>query len=190
LHADVRVLTATNKTLAAEVRAGRFREDLYYRLNVITVRLPALRERVQDIPLLVAHFIRKYAEQNNKAVQSIQKSALEQLQAYRWPGNVRELENVIERAVVLTQESTISDNDLSLEALQLDQPSHVEEGLFLPIPSTLADIEREAIVQTLEYCEGNRQATSRQLAIAPATLYRKLKEYQIASRESEGGVPN
>ncbi|MDH3604566.1 MAG: sigma-54 dependent transcriptional regulator, partial [Candidatus Tectomicrobia bacterium] len=107
LHADVRVLTATNKTLAEEVRAGRFREDLYYRLNVITVRLPALRERVQDIPLLVAHFIRKYTEQNHKAVQSIQKSALEQLQAYRWPGNVRELENVIERAVVLTQESTI-----------------------------------------------------------------------------------
>jgi DNA-binding NtrC family response regulator len=190
LHADVRVLTATNKTLAAEVRAGRFREDLYYRLNVITVRLPALRERVQDIPLLVAHFIHKYAEQNHKPVQSIQKSALEQLQAYRWPGNVRELENVIERAVVLTQEPTLRDSDLSLEELHLDQPSHIEEGMFLPLPSTLADIEREAIMQTLEYCEGNRQATSRQLAIAPATLYRKLKEYQIVSRELEENVPN
>lgn len=183
LHTDVRVLTATNKTLAQEVRAGRFREDLYYRLNVITVRLPALRERVQDISLLVAHFIGKYAEQNGKVVTSIQKAALEQLQAYRWPGNVRELENVIERAVVLTQQTTIGPDDLSLEDVHLHRPTSGEGGLMLPLPSTLAEIEREAIVQTLEHCRGNRQATSRQLAIAPATLYRKLKEYEILAQE-------
>jgi DNA-binding NtrC family response regulator len=179
LKVDVRVITATNKNLAEEVRAKRFREDLYYRLNVITVQLPALRERPQDIPLLVSHFIQKYAKQNRKQVKSIQQEALQQLQAYHWPGNVRELENVIERAVVLTLGSTISTADLSLDDLHVAPPPQREDYLILPRQVTLAEIEREAIIRTLEYQRGNRQATSRQLAISPATLYRKLKEYQI-----------
>jgi DNA-binding NtrC family response regulator len=179
LTVDVRVLTATNKELAEEVRSKRFREDLYYRLNVITLRLPPLRERSQDIPLLVSHFMRKYAKQNQKKVSSIQKEALQQLQNYDWPGNVRELENVIERAVVLTQESTISTADLSLGELHIRRPADSEDYLMLPTPATLADVEREAILQTLERCGGNRQETSRRLEIAPATLYRKLKEYRI-----------
>jgi two-component system, NtrC family, response regulator HydG len=179
LKVDVRVLTATNKDLTEEVRTKRFREDLYYRLNVITLRLPPLRERAQDIPLLVSYFIQKYAKQNQKPVHSIQKEALQQLQNYEWPGNVRELENVIERAVVLTQENVIGTADLSLGELNLRRSPDAEDYFMIPTPATLADIEREAIIQTLERCGGNRQETSRRLEIAPATLYRKLKEYHI-----------
>jgi DNA-binding NtrC family response regulator len=180
IKVDVRVITATNKNLAEEVRAKRFREDLYYRLNVITVQLPPLRARPQDIPLLVSHFIQKYARQNRKQVTSIQQEALQQLQNYHWPGNVRELENVIERAVVLTSGDTISKEDLSLDDLHVPSPPEREDYLILPRQVTLAEIEREAILRTLEHHNGNRQATSRHLAISPATLYRKLKEYQIA----------
>jgi DNA-binding NtrC family response regulator len=172
LRTDVRVVAATNKDLMQEVEAGRFRLDLYYRLNVITLQLPALRERREDIPLLVAHFLRKYAEQNNKEVSGIEQQALQYLQHYDWPGNVRELENVIERAVVLANEL----------------PGHFQEKEFLPTPTdhfvlplnaTLADIEREAIAQALQHSAGNRQATARSLNIGVATLYRKLKEYQL-----------
>jgi two-component system, NtrC family, response regulator HydG len=179
LKVDVRVLTATNKDLTEEVRAKRFREDLYYRLNVITLRLPPLRERAQDIPLLVSYFIQKYAKQNQKPVHSIQKEALQQLQNYEWPGNVRELENAIERAVVLTQENAIGTADLSLGELNLRRSPDADDYFMIPTPATLADIEREVIIQTLERCGGNRQETSRRLEIAPATLYRKLKEYHI-----------
>ena len=180
IQVDVRVITATNKDLTEEVMAKRFREDLYYRLNVITIALPPLRERREDIPLLVAHFIRKYNEQNQKDIAGIQHDALQCLQAHNWPGNIRELENVIERAVVLASGKTITQDDLNLEELR-EQPVPGAGGHFvLPLESTLGDIEREAIVQALQHCEGNRLATSRQLAIAPATLYRKLKEYQIA----------
>jgi two-component system, NtrC family, response regulator HydG len=179
LRVDVRVVAATNKDLMQEVEAGRFRLDLYYRLNVITLQLPALRERREDIPLLVANFLRKYAEQNNKEVSGIQQQALHCLQHYDWPGNVRELENVIERAVVLAKEPTIGTAEL---------PGHFQEKEFLPTPSdhfvlplnaTLADIEREAIAQALQHSAGNRQATARSLNIGVATLYRKLKEYQL-----------
>jgi DNA-binding NtrC family response regulator len=180
IQVDVRVITATNKDLTEEVMAKRFREDLYYRLNVITIALPPLRERREDIPLLVAHFIRKYNEQNQKDIAGIQHDALQCLQAHNWPGNIRELENVIERAVVLASGKTITQDDLNIEELR-EQPVPSTGGHFvLPLESTLGDIEREAIVQALQHCEGNRLATSRQLAIAPATLYRKLKEYQIA----------
>jgi DNA-binding NtrC family response regulator len=179
IQTDVRVVAATNKDLMQEVEAGRFRLDLYYRLNVITLQLPALRERREDIPLLVAHFLRKYAEQNSKEMNGIQQQALQYLQSYEWPGNVRELENVIERAVVLAKEPIIGIAEL---------PGHFQEKELLPAPTdhfvlplsaTLADIEREAIAQALQHSAGNRQATARSLNIGVATLYRKLKEYQL-----------
>ena len=179
IRTDVRVVAATNQDLMQEVEAGRFRLDLYYRLNVITLQLPALRQRREDIPLLVVHFLRKYAEQNNKEVSGIQQQALQYLQHYEWPGNVRELENVIERAVVLAKEPIIGLAEL---------PGHFQEKEFLPAPTdhfvlplnaTLADIEREAIAQALQHSAGNRQATARSLNIGVATLYRKLKEYQL-----------
>jgi len=179
LRVNVRVVAATNKELAKEVASERFRQDLYYRLNVITIHLPPLRERLQDIPLLAAHFLQKYARENHKEITAIQQEAIEHLMRYDWPGNVRELENVIERAVVLTRDSTITLADLYLEEQPEKAPLNTNEYFVLPAKSTLAQIEREAIIQALRHTEGNREATARLLNIGPATLYRKFKEYQI-----------
>ena len=179
LQANVRVVAATNKNLLQEVTAQRFRHDLYYRLNVISIRLPSLSERRQDIPLLVAYFLRKYAHENAKQVTGIQPDALQRLQAYAWPGNVRELENVIERAVVLTHGPTITLADLSLD--ELPEPAGVATGahFLLPVSATMSQVERETIAQALRHNGGNRQAVARQLAIGVSTLYRKLKEYGL-----------
>ena len=179
LQVDVRVVAATNKDLMQEVEAGRFRLDLYYRLNVISLRLPALRERREDIPLLVAHFLRKYAAQNNKQVSGIQQQALQFLQLADWPGNVRELENVIERAVVLAKEPIISISELPANFQEKELAPMPNDHFALPSNATLADIEREAIAQALQHSGGNRQATARSLNIGLATLYRKLKEYRL-----------
>lgn len=181
VQVDVRIVAATNKDLAQEVAAHRFREDLYYRINVIAISLPPLRKRADDIPLLVHHFLRKYNHQNQKAITAIQQQALQRLQAYHWPGNVRELENVIERAVVLAQGSTIGIAELPPH-LQDQEPVIVPDAHFvLPVHTTLAEIEREAIVQALRHSGGNRQAAARRLDIGAATLYRKLKDYHIPS---------
>jgi DNA-binding NtrC family response regulator len=179
VQVDVRVVAATNKDLAAEVRAERFRHDLYYRLNVITLSLPPLRERRQDIPLLAMHFLRKYAQENRKAVTAIQPEALHCLQSYDWPGNVRELENVMERAVVLAREAAIGVADLHLEALPVKASPGFHDYFTVPITATMAQIEREAIVQALQRQQGNHLAVARRLDIGPSTLYRKIKEYQI-----------
>jgi two-component system response regulator HydG len=179
LQVDVRLITATNKNLMEEVRLRHFREDLYYRLNVIAIRLPALRERRSDIPLLASHFICQYARINHKQVSSIQQEALEALKAYDWPGNVRELENVIERAVVLCQSDSITLADLNLNHLRLGRLMDEDDYFMLPVNATMAEVERETILQALQHHAGNRQATARQLAIAPATLYRKVKEYHL-----------
>jgi DNA-binding NtrC family response regulator len=178
LRVDVRIIAATNKDLDHEVESQRFRADLYYRINVIAIHLPPLRERKEDIPLLVHHFIRKFAEQNHKHLTDIQQQALQRLQAYDWPGNVRELENVIERAVVLAQDATISIQELPPH-LQAQQPTATFDHMILPADATLAELERVAITHALERSGGNRQAAARQLDIGVATLYRKLKEYEI-----------
>jgi DNA-binding NtrC family response regulator len=179
IQVQVRVVAATNKDLTKEVQAERFRQDLYYRLNVITLHLPPLRHRRQDIPLLAAHFLRKYAQENHKVVTAVQPEALHHLHAYDWPGNVRELENVIERAVVFAQGPTITMAELQLEALPPMVPPSANDYFLLPVNATLAEIEREAIVQALQHSEGNRQAVARRLEIGPATLYRKFRAYQI-----------
>jgi transcriptional regulator with PAS, ATPase and Fis domain len=176
---NVRVVAATNKELSKEVASERFRQDLYYRLNVITIHLPPLRDRLQDIPLLAAHFLHKYARENHKEITAIQQEAMEHLMRYDWPGNVRELENVIERAVVLAKGATITVADLYLEEPQEKASLNTNDYFVLPAKSTLAQIEREAIIQALRHTEGNREATARLLNIGPATLYRKFKEYQI-----------
>jgi len=180
MQADVRVVAATNKDLMQEVEAGRFRLDLYYRLNVIAVQLPPLRERREDIPLLVAHFLRKYSEQNDKDVTGIQQQALQCLQVYDWPGNVRELENVIERAVVLAKGQTIGIPELPDHLKEKEAMLTPNDHFVLPVAATLADIERTAILQALHSNAGNRQATARVLKIGVATLYRKLKAYHLA----------
>src|SRR5256712_1985700 len=179
LRVHVRVIAATNKELSKEVAAERFRQDLYYRLNVITIHLPPLRERIQDIPLLAAHCLHKYARENHKKIVAIQYEAIEHLMKYNWPGNVRELENVIERAVVLAKGSVITLADLYLEEQPEKAPFNTNEYFVLPAKSTLVQIEREAIIQALRHTDGNREATARLLNIGVATLYRKFKEYQI-----------
>ncbi len=176
---NVRVIAATNKELSKEVASERFRQDLYYRLNVITIHLPPLRERLQDVPLLAAHFLQKYARENHKAIVAMQQEAIEHLMKYNWPGNVRELENVIERAVVLARGAVITPADLSLEEPPEKAPLNTIEYFVLPATSTLAQIEREAIIQALRHTEGNREATARLLHIGVATLYRMLKKYRI-----------
>jgi transcriptional regulator with GAF, ATPase, and Fis domain len=179
LQVDVRIVAATNKDLLDEVTAGHFREDLYYRVNVVAIPLPPLRERRQDIPLLLAHFLQKYARQNHKDITAIHQEALRRLQAYDWPGNVREVENVIERAVVLTQDTTIGVADLPPH-LQDKEPVFIpSDHVVLPANSTLAEIEHAAIVHVLQRSAGNRQVAARTLGIGVATLYRKLKEYQL-----------
>src|SRR5262245_32317181 len=180
LQADVRIVAATNKDLSQAVAEQRFRADLFYRIHVITLHLPPLRQRREDIPLLGAYFLRKYTQQNVKTITAITQEALQRLQAYRWPGNVRELENVIERAVVLAQGPIIRLEDLPPELQDQEPVSVPEQHVVLSADATLAQIEREAIVQTLRRHAGNRQVAARVLDIGLATLYRKLKEYNLA----------
>jgi two-component system response regulator HydG len=175
LSVDVRVLAATNKDLLQEVKNGRFREDLYYRLNVIPIRMPPLRERPNDIPLLARHFLRRFAAEQVKEIADFSSEAMKVLFDYSWPGNVRELENSIEHAAVLTKERYVEISDLPgvfQEALEQIAPSHKRRG-------TLVENERAMLQQTLEECSWNKKEAARRLGISRNTLYVKLKKYQI-----------
>ena len=169
---NVRVIAATNRDLEAEVRAGRFRQDLYFRLNVVQVRLPSLRERKIDVPLLVAHFLEKFSDPL-QFVRAISDDALRRLMAHDWPGNVRELENAIECAVALSSGSVLTVDDL---------PSVPEGGSTGSFPAgdelvPLKEIERRAIMHAVRQTGGDKVAAARLLGIGKTTLYRKLKEY-------------
>ncbi|HEX4786775.1 MAG TPA: helix-turn-helix domain-containing protein [Candidatus Sulfotelmatobacter sp.] len=171
---DVRVIAATNKNLAEEVQEGNFREDLYYRLNVIEIRLPPLRERREDIPLLAEHFIQRISSELGKDVAGISEESLKMLIAHDWPGNVRELENVIERALVTCHNGNLSEQDFSWLQHESAQP----QGWEVPdVP--LGELERRAIVAALERKHGNVKEASSALGIDRSTLYDKLKRYQI-----------
>jgi two-component system, NtrC family, response regulator HydG len=172
LTADVRVIAATNSDVAALVREKRFREDLYYRLNVITIQLPPLRARQDDIPLLAHHFLRKYAAKNAKTVGGFAEEALDILQTYAWPGNVRELENVIERAVVLTRSSVISPADLPEALVGADQAAR---HLVISIGTPLEEVEDRLIEETLRYTKGDKTLAAKLLGIATRTIYRRVK---------------
>ncbi len=176
LQVDVRIVAATNRDLAAEVRAGRFREDLFYRLNVVAVTLPPLRSRKGDIPALVAHFIEKYSATYGKDVSGIAPGTLNALLAHDWPGNVRELENVIERAVVLCQGTQIGADDLPA-TLRGPRPGPRPAGGLIP-GATLAQIEREAILRTLEVVGGSTARAAEILDISVRKIQYKLKEYE------------
>ena len=169
---DVRVLAATNRVLEDEIAVGRFRQDLYYRLNVISIELPPLRERGGDVPRLAHHFLRRYAAVNGKDVNVITADAMEALTAYRWPGNVRELENVIERAVVLARGSEIILADLPPKVAQAEGGSRI---LHVPVGTPLEEIERLALVETLKMTGGDKRRAAMLLGIAVRTIYRKLE---------------
>jgi two-component system NtrC family response regulator/two-component system response regulator HydG len=176
LTVDVRVLAATHRDLAELIREGKFREDLYYRLNVIEVRMPALRERDQDIPLLVDYFLRKFATANGKGITGITEDALAAVVGHHWPGNVRELEHAIERAVILARGEV-----LGIELFPtLPVPGGVvrrETGPSVP-GATLETIERDAILRTLEAVGGSTSRAAAILGISPRTIQYKVKQYR------------
>jgi transcriptional regulator with GAF, ATPase, and Fis domain len=178
IRVDVRLIAATNIDLQKAVAENKFREDLYYRVNVIRIELPPLRERKEDIPFLVDHFIKKYAAENGRKVDGIDEEALAALLKYDFPGNVRELENIIESAVVLAKGSTIT---LDLLPPALRNPKEEVSGITIPLGSTMSDVERLMIQATLKYTGGNRTEAARILKLGRRTLFRKIKEYGITS---------
>jgi two-component system response regulator HydG len=175
---DVRIVAATNVNLAEEVKSGRFREDLYYRLNVIPVSVPPLRDRRDDIPLLAQHFVQVYAEKNGKAISGCSPAAIERLSEYGWPGNVRELENAIERAVVLTRAGhTVIDEDALPREIRDAAPGTASAtSLTFPIGMPLAEIEMRVIHETLRHTRGDKRLTAKLLGIATRTIYRRLEQ--------------
>jgi len=172
---DVRVLAATNRDLEAAVARGTFREDLFYRLNVFPIRLPPLRERAEDIPILVEYLVGRFAKQTGKRIRNIEKSTLQLLQAYDWPGNVRELQNVIERAVVLSEGETFAIDESWLASKQ-NKPLHVA-----PV-TTLADGERALIEAALTQSQGRvsgPRGAAAKLGIPRQTLEWKIRTLKI-----------
>jgi DNA-binding NtrC family response regulator len=176
VRADVRVVAATNKDLRAEVAAGRFREDLYYRLNVIAITAPPLRTRREDIPLLVDHFLGVYCKKNNKARLGVSKEVTDKLMDYSWPGNVRELENVIERAVVLCRADRLTLDDLP-ETIRDAEPAEPSSITF-SVGTPLDEVERRLIRETLRHAKGDKSVAAQLLGISTRTIYRKLGEME------------
>ena len=196
LTTDVRLIAATNKDLEKMVREGTFREDLFFRLRVVEIVIPPLRERVEDIPLMAAKFLREFSQENNKSVTGLDRSTLELLQKYPWPGNVRELRACMEHAVIFSSGSSVQVRDLP-PSIKNWQPETVMIGAPLIPPTdahtaqttahsvkktsnlSVKEAEKQLILQALEECGGNRTAASLKLGISRRTLHRKLNEYQL-----------
>jgi DNA-binding NtrC family response regulator len=179
---DIRLIAATNVNLSEEVKAGRFREDLYYRLNVIPVHVPPLRDRRDDVPLLVQHFLQVYGDKNGKRLAGCTPAALVRLCDYGWPGNVRELENAIERAVVLTRAGVLDEDALPREIREAHgAPGGSGGPLSFAVGTPLAEIEMRVIRETLRHTRGDKRLAAKLLGIATRTIYRRLEE------EHEGG---
>lgn len=181
LTADVRLLSATNKNLAELVAAGKFREDLFFRLRVVELVLPPLRERREDIPLLAISFLREFARENHKPVSDFTAEALETLITYDWPGNVRELRTAIEHAVVLCRGDKIGVRDLPASVRQLEPAvvNHRAKPLLAAPEMTIKEAEKQLMIRALRETDGNRAEAARRIGISRRTFYRKLKEYGI-----------
>ena len=173
MSVDVRILAATNKDLIKEVKKGRFREDLFYRLNVIPIQLPQLKKRRNDIPLLARHFLRRFAAEQGKGIKDFSSEAMRFLLDYSWPGNVRELENTIEHAAVLAKGDCIDATDLPSALYQAGTTASVENQ------STILDNEKQLLRDVLEECDWNKKEAARRLGISRSALYGKLRRYQI-----------
>lgn len=178
IQVDTRVIAATNKNLEEEIKTGRFREDLYYRLNVVNLDVPPLRERREDISLLADFFLKRYAEKNKRIIKGFTPRAMDLLMRYDWPGNVRELENVVERAVILARGEMVTPAEFPDILLQLD-PEIKATYVNLSPGRTLKDVEKDMIIRTLEETGGNRTHAAKILGISRRTLQLKLKEYGI-----------
>jgi two-component system response regulator HydG len=174
---DVRVIAASNKDLKEEIQKGNFREDLFYRLNVVSLNVPPLRQRKEDIPILAQHFLKHFSERNNKKIQGYTPSAMQKIMAYSWPGNIRELMNAVERAVVLARTDLLDaeeialimeENFSSVGAVEAEQPQNL----------SLEDVEKKSILEALDACGGNKSEAARRLGITRKTLRAKLQKYQ------------
>jgi two-component system response regulator HydG len=182
---DVRIVAATNQDLAQMVKEKRFREDLYYRLNVITITVPPLRDRREDIRLLAQHFLRVYAAKNNRKLEMFTDEALRRLEGYSWPGNVRELENVVERGVVLARGTAVDVTDLPEDVAGA---TPLPEGVFtVRIGTPLAEVEQRLLEATLRVTGGNRTRAAKLLGIDPKTVYRKLERQDEAENNESAG---
>ena len=177
---DVRVMAATNKELLEEIESGRFREDLYYRLNVVSVNIPPLRDRREDIPLLAQHFLKIYSEKNNREIKGFTPQAMDNFLRYGWPGNVRELMNAVERGVVLTQTEYLDERVLSTAAKVEEFEAEMISKNGIPGDIPLDEIERVAILKALDLTEGNKSEAARRLGITRQTLLKKLKKYGVS----------
>jgi two-component system response regulator HydG len=181
IKVDVRVIAATNRNLIKDIEAGRFREDLYYRLNVVTIHVPPLRERKEDIPLLAQNFLKVFAEKNRKNINGFTPRAMDRLLKYHWPGNVRELMNAVERGVVLSRSNNLDESEVPLfrqEELPTADASSQTDGVE---ESPLESVEKETILKTLDTTKGNKSEAARRLGITRRTLHLKLKKYGMMS---------
>jgi two-component system response regulator HydG len=185
LKVDVRIIAATNRDLEKEVAEGKFREDLFYRLNVMTLDVPLLKERRDDIPILAHHFLKKFADKNRKTIKGFVPLAMDMLVNYDWPGNVRELENAIERAVILSTGEHITEAQLPLNITgEYDDPEKRPTGVSQILDGThsLQDIEKEAILAALSASNGNKAEAARRLGVTRKTLHNKLNAYGLGAK--------
>jgi DNA-binding NtrC family response regulator len=173
---EVRVIAATSRDVRKMLEEGTFREDLYYRLNVVTIHLPPLRQRTDDIPILIEHFLKEISQNKHTAPRRISPEVLRRFEAYRWPGNVRELRNTLERMMVLADTEILTENDLPEELLA--NSSDLSASKEMPANLTMDELERVAIVKALEQCGGNRTHAAERLGISVRTLQRKLRNYE------------
>ncbi len=179
IKTDVRLIAATNRVLEDEVQKGNFREDLFYRLNVVALNVPALRERATDIPLLVDYFVEKFAQKNNRKVEGVTPLCMDMLIHYSWPGNVRELENAIERSVILMRGDYLDENGLPIPIKNAYKHQDEKAGIsFFSAPDTLEDAEKMVILKTMDETGGNKSETARRLNITRKTLLSKLNKYK------------
>jgi DNA-binding NtrC family response regulator len=184
---DTRIILASNKNLDEEVKQGRFREDLYYRINVVTIDLPALRDRVGDVPLLAKRFLRMHCMQHNKEKLGVTEEALEYLERYAWPGNVRELENVMERAVLLSKNKHIGPEDIP-DSIKQDPSQQQKASKGMGLKESMAEPEKKIIRQALEANHWNRQKTAEALQINRTTLFKKMKRYGLYDEAERLGL--
>jgi two-component system nitrogen regulation response regulator NtrX len=187
VQVDVRVLAATNKDLLSEIRSLRFREDLYFRLNVIPIFVPPLRDRVEDIPLLVDHFVADLALEYHRSAKTVSPGAMARLQSYRWPGNVRELRNVIERVVIMAPRDEITEYDLAFLTREpaADKPGYEPVTPAVPLYTARDRFERDYILRELANQQGNISRTAEVLGVERSNLYRKMRAFGIVPRRTE-----
>ena len=183
IKVDVRVIAATNKNLKERVKEGKFREDFYYRLAVVEIPVPPLRERKDDIELLSLSFVKQFAEENKKTIDGISLAARKALYNYSWPGNIRELKNCMEAAVVMAKGKTIELDDLSSDVRGAMKDK--EKSVVLSLPITLEEAEKKLILETIAFCGGNKSKASKTLEIGRKTLHRKLDEWKMGDTDEE-----